>query len=69
MSERIFDLSGVACGGCTQAIADKLETSATPVKATFDLSTKTMTVDSALDDAAIIRLVEEAGYGAAPQAV
>ncbi|MDA8208728.1 MAG: heavy-metal-associated domain-containing protein [Actinomycetota bacterium] len=65
MATKVYRVDGMTCQHCVKAVSDEL--AQVPGIANFDvnLDTKLVTIDGdALDDAAIVAAIDEAGYEA-----
>ena len=65
MATKVYRVDGMTCQHCVKSVSDEL--AQVPGIANFDvnLDTKLVTIDGdALDDAAIVAAIDEAGYEA-----
>ena len=61
-----FNVPDMSCGHCTAAIEKAVTAADNGAELTFDLETHTVTVTSALDDAALAGILDKEGYPATP---
>jgi copper chaperone CopZ len=59
---RTYRVPGVHCGHCVAAITGEVSKVPGVTGVDVDLTTKTVTVDGAADDAAVRAAIDEAGY-------
>lgn len=63
MQERVYEVSGMTCGHCRQAVAEEVGAVAGVAGVEVDLASGRVTVrGEAIDDRAVAAAVEEAGY-------
>jgi copper chaperone CopZ len=69
METRIYAVPGMHCAPCETAVTEELEGVPGVAAVDVDLETKRVTVrGEALDDAALVAAIDEAGYDAEPVA-
>jgi copper chaperone CopZ len=69
METRIYAVPGMHCAHCETAVTEELEGVPGVAAVDVDLETKRVTVrGEALDDAALVAAIDEAGYDAEPVA-
>lgn len=68
MSARKYQVDGMSCGHCVQAVTKAIVSRDPAAKVEVDLSAGTVTVDARLDDATVIAALDDAGYDAEPKA-
>jgi copper chaperone CopZ len=69
METRIYAVPGMHCAHCEAAVTEELEGVRGVAAVDVDLETKRVTVrGDALDDAALVAAIDEAGYDAEPVA-
>ncbi|HEY7346362.1 MAG TPA: heavy-metal-associated domain-containing protein [Gaiella sp.] len=69
METRTYAVPGMHCAHCEAAVTEELEGVSGVAAVDVDLGTKRVTVrGDALDDAAIVAAIDEAGYDAEPVA-
>ena len=61
-----FNVPDMSCGHCTAAIEKAVTAADEGADLEFDLDAHTVTVSSALDDAALAGILEKEGYPATP---
>ena len=64
---KIFKVSGMNCGHCTQAIQKAILAIDPQAKVETDIGAQTVQVDSSLTNAELQKAIEEAGYEVGPQ--
>jgi copper chaperone len=65
MDTKTYSVPGMHCGHCKAAVGRELEAVAGVERVEVDLETKLVTVrGEALDDAALVAAIDEAGYDA-----
>jgi copper chaperone len=57
-----FIVSGMTCGGCTNAITRAIQAQDANATVQADLSTQKLEIDSQLDKAALAAIVADAGF-------
>jgi copper chaperone len=69
MERRTYSVPDMHCGHCKTAVTEELKAVGGVAAVDVDLETKLVTVrGDALDDAALISAIDEAGYDAVPAA-
>jgi copper chaperone CopZ len=69
METRAYSVPGMHCAHCEAAVTEELEGVPGVAAVDVDLETKRVTVrGDALDDAALVAAIDEAGYDAEPLA-
>ena len=69
METRTYAVPGMHCAHCEAAVTEELEGVSGVAAVDVDLETKRVTVrGDALDDAALVAAIDEAGYDAEPVA-
>jgi copper chaperone CopZ len=69
METRAYSVPGMHCAHCEAAVTEELEGVPGVAAVDVDLETKRVTVrGDALDDAALVAAIDEAGYDASPLA-
>ena len=66
MATRTFNVPGISCGHCKNAIEAEVGALEGVSSVDVDIDTKQVTVDASADDAQIREAIEEAGYEVAP---
>ena len=65
MNTKTYSVPGMHCGHCKAAVSHELEAVTGVERVDVDLETKLVTVrGEALDDAALVAAIDEAGYDA-----
>lgn len=65
---QVFQVQGVRCGGCASKIVDRIKAADPSAMVEIDIPAGELTVESGLAADALIRIIGEAGYPAAPLA-
>ncbi len=60
--EKIYQVEGMTCGGCAQAVEKAIYAVAPAATVKVDLENKQVTVRDINDDALVAQAVEEAGF-------
>lgn len=67
MDRQTYTVEGMTCEHCVRAVSEEVRGVAGVSEVAVDLATETLTVDgAAVDEAAVLAAVDEAGYSAAP---
>ena len=66
MAARTFNVPGISCGHCKNAIEGEVGSLEGVSSVDVDIDTKQVTVDGSADDTQIREAIEEAGYEVAP---
>ena len=65
MATKVYRVDGMTCQHCVKSVSDELAQVPGIAKFDVNLDTKLVTIDGdALDDAAIVAAIDEAGYEA-----
>ncbi len=62
MSEKIYIVKGMTCGGCVKSVTNALQHADPGAKVAVELASGRVTFDSALSDDAVRAVVEDAGF-------
>jgi copper chaperone len=62
MTTRTYRVEGMSCGHCKQSVEESLSQVPGVVGATANVDAGTVAVDGDVEDAAVTRAIEDAGY-------
>jgi len=63
-----FTIPALSCGRCVAAITRAVEAADADAELEFDLGARAVTIRSSLSEAALVALLDQAGYAPAPAA-